>query len=579
MKKITALIICIIMLANIACISVLASALTIDSVYPTGKTNYTVGDTVTIKGTCNSGIDIVVRLLDQNGQLVFTDALLAPNNSGSYEFTGFILPQTSATGSLSYNIIISETGTAAQRVTQTMLVNVPTTPIYNDHNSSSNTPLSVRWDQLPQTIVDNVADVKTTGDAEKKIGTITQNTDKNKQGDEETRNNIATVVEVMAGNINAKTVSHSSNNLLVLNDTTLTSADLTKLDKTMAVLQASLAKNKLELNRDLFREQILKVKFDLSKKATMRINKSLLKLLDKIDILTIVDANFRMSYQVKDLSSLLGNKEEILIDVEQPKVASTEKNTITKISVNFNTDKTNTVKVSFPNIKGDTTYMAVVDEKGNAIGGKYNPATGCIEAKLSASGIYKVISNEKNFEDIKTKGKDVQDAIKILASKGVISGTSTTEFSPDGSITRAEIAALILRVLSKLDPNTNGNFTDVKQSDWFYGTAGSAKGYGIIKGFEDNTFRPNIPILKEEIVAVAARTLRNEMKYKNPSNKNEILGFADKENIADWSTDDIALAIMANLVVKTTDNKFLPVSDMTRGDAALILKKLFDKIW
>jgi len=36
---------------------------------------------------------------------------------------------------------------------------------------------------------------------------------------------------------------------------------------------------------------------------------------------------------------------------------------------------------------------------------------------------------------------------------------------------------------------------------------------------------------------------------------------------------------MAGMVTKRTDNKFLPNGDMTRGDAALVLKKLFDKIW
>ena len=74
----------------------------------------------------------------------------------------------------------------------------------------------------------------------------------------------------------------------------------------------------------------------------------------------------------------------------------------------------------------------------------------------------------------------MQESIKILAAKGIIEGTSAKEFSPDDTITRAEIAALLLRVLSQVNPNADGEFKDVKKSDWFYGTAGSAKNYGLI---------------------------------------------------------------------------------------------------
>ena len=41
---------------------------------------------------------------------------------------------------------------------------------------------------------------------------------------------------------------------------------------------------------------------------------------------------------------------------------------------------------------------------------------------------------------------------------------------------RAEIAALIVRTLSKLDPNADGGFTDVARSDWYFGAVGSARG-------------------------------------------------------------------------------------------------------
>ncbi len=252
-----------------------------------------------------------------------------------------------------------------------------------------------------------------------------------------------------------------------------------------------------------------------------------------------------------------------------------------KILVNFGGKNTSEkIKISFPNMKGKGDYMAVVDEKGSPVGGKYNPVTGEITAKIDASGVYSVVNNEKNFSDIKNKAAEMQEAIKFLASKGIISGTSETEFSPDKSISRAEVAAIILRTLSKLDENADGGFSDVVKSNWFYGTAGSAKKAGIINGYEDNTFRGNVVIPKVQIVSVSARVLKNEMGYYDVSDIEKALGgYGDRSTIAKWAESDVALATDANMVIKRTDGLFGGTAEMARGHAAIILKRLFDKIW
>ena len=250
------------------------------------------------------------------------------------------------------------------------------------------------------------------------------------------------------------------------------------------------------------------------------------------------------------------------------------------VEINFNKDTDTTVTISFPNMNENDKYYAVVDENGNPIGGKYNPATGTLEAKLSESGIYKVVNNEKDFSDIKDKSAEMQEAIKVLASKGIINGTTATTFAPDSTISRAEVTALLMRTISLLDPNANGNFADVSTSNWYCGAAGSAKEHNIINGYEDNTFRGNTIIAKDQIVAVSARTLKQQMNYKTPSDvESELSVYADVNSIASWAKEDVALATMTNLVLKRTDNTFSGSDGMTRGDAAIIMQRLFNKLW
>jgi hypothetical protein len=174
----------------------------------------------------------------------------------------------------------------------------------------------------------------------------------------------------------------------------------------------------------------------------------------------------------------------------------------------------------------------------------------------------------------------MQEAINILAAKGIISGTSATTFSPDAPITRAEIAALITRTLSKFDSNADGGFADVSRNDWFFGAAGSAARHGIMNGTSATTFAPRVNIPKDQIVAVSARVLRTEMRYRNPTNVEGVLAvYTDAGSLANWSRTDIALATRENLVVRRTDGRFNPNEMMTRGDAAIILYRMFMKIW
>ena len=250
------------------------------------------------------------------------------------------------------------------------------------------------------------------------------------------------------------------------------------------------------------------------------------------------------------------------------------------VEVNFDTDSETMVTVSFMGMSMDETYVAVVDEEGNPVGGKYNPATGTLEAKLTESGVYQVVNNEKDFADIKAKSQEMQEAIKLLASKGIINGTTETMFEPDSTISRAEVTALLMRTLSLLDPNADGGFADVTPQNWYCGAAGSAKEHNIINGFEDNTFRGDAVIAKDQIVSVSARTLREQMDYKTPSDvTGELSVYTDAGNIANWAREDVALATMTNLVLKRTDGKFDGSAGMTRGDAAIIVKRLFDKLW
>jgi len=211
---------------------------------------------------------------------------------------------------------------------------------------------------------------------------------------------------------------------------------------------------------------------------------------------------------------------------------------------------------------------------------RYNPATGLLDARIRESDTYVVIENRVNFGDIQHLSGEMQRAIQSLASQGIISGTGEGQFSPDSSINRAQVSALIMRMLGRLDPNADGGFVDVVRSDWFFGAVGSVSRQGIMHGTGDNRFSPNLVMPRDQLTVLSARILRSEMGYRNPTNPNQYLqAFNDRTDFADWSLEDISLAARENIVVFRADGQFLPDAPMNRGDVALTLYRLYLKLW
>ena len=251
----------------------------------------------------------------------------------------------------------------------------------------------------------------------------------------------------------------------------------------------------------------------------------------------------------------------------------------TTVQVNLPRGKTtNPVTVSLPKDSGDANYQAVVKTDGSLTPSKYNPATTTMDGKITTSGTYTVQNNKKDFTDIANKSAEMQAAIRYLASKGIINGITDTSYAPDASISRAEIAALIVRALGKLDNSATNSFTDVTSGDWYYSAAGSSQRMGIITGYEDKTFRGTTVINKEQIVVVAARVLTSEMNYKTPGNPAQYLS-KYSDSVSSWAQPQVALATRENLLIYREDGTFYGAKNMTRGDAAIIINRLFQKIW
>ena len=268
------------------------------------------------------------------------------------------------------------------------------------------------------------------------------------------------------------------------------------------------------------------------------------------------------------------------VDVPLYVTVTSSANSARVYNVDFSHPVTESVRLGVSPIEGDTEYQVLISTDGTNAGGRLNPVTGNIEARVNTSGQYTVVNNRVDFADIQNRSQEMQTAIRTLASREIINGMSDTEFRPDETISRAQVAALLARMLGIYDPNADGGFIDVVRLDWFFGTVGTINRHGIMRGLSETHFMPNQNIPRDQLATLSARVLQREMHYRIPTNVASYLqDFNDFADIADWSRPYIALITREDLIPLRADGNFLPNSTMTRGEVAIMIHRLYLRLW
>ncbi len=164
-----------------------------------------------------------------------------------------------------------------------------------------------------------------------------------------------------------------------------------------------------------------------------------------------------------------------------------------------------------------------------------------------------------------------KDAIIALTNQGIISGVGDNMFAPSASITRAEFAKLIAKGFQT--PRATGAvvFDDVTVNDWYYDSVMSLYSIDVLNGVDDKNFEPNRPISRQEIATVFLRIL----EYKRlPYDQNENTEFADDNEIANWAKNAVAVMRKNEFINGVGDNKFAPLQNATRAEAAVMLYRI-----
>ena len=172
--------------------------------------------------------------------------------------------------------------------------------------------------------------------------------------------------------------------------------------------------------------------------------------------------------------------------------------------------------------------------------------------------IWKKAEIEREEEPVEIKGDD-----HITYIFGYPDGS----VRPNGSITRAEAAAMLARLLNieAIGSAAKPQFTDT-ESSWYNKAINVSVFRGIMKGYPDGRFRPNAPITRAEFTQMIS-TIDNKPYGVAP--------FADVPG--HWAERAIGSEYQAKRITGYPDGLFRPDANITRAEAAVILNKIFER--
>ena len=165
--------------------------------------------------------------------------------------------------------------------------------------------------------------------------------------------------------------------------------------------------------------------------------------------------------------------------------------------------------------------------------------------------------------------------VKFVYQNGLMNGTSSTTFSPDGTTSRGMIVTILWRMAGSPDMKDEifgYPFQDVDANAYYATAVYWARLNGITDGYGDNTFGPDKPITREQMAVMLYRYAQHK-GYDTTQGGMAIREYADYGQISAYALEAMDWANATGIVSGTSESILSPQGQATRAQAAAMLTR------
>jgi predicted amidohydrolase len=193
----------------------------------------------------------------------------------------------------------------------------------------------------------------------------------------------------------------------------------------------------------------------------------------------------------------------------------------------------------------------------------------------STSSSVAAISGTYEFSDV-SYGRWSAPYVYDLYTSGVVNGYGDGTFLPEGEVTRAAFVKMLACVSgADVTQYTASAFSDVAENDWFAPYVAWAAETGITVGTSETTFSPNVSISRQDMAVMLVRFAAAEGIDLTATL--DPITFLDAADIRSYAADAVS-ALQAADVLHGFETEggyvFQPLASTTREQAAALLSQL-----
>lgn len=163
-----------------------------------------------------------------------------------------------------------------------------------------------------------------------------------------------------------------------------------------------------------------------------------------------------------------------------------------------------------------------------------------------------------------------KDAMEFAVKNNFITGVSEDKIAPKAALTRAQLAAILSRVMKTGagDVSVLDNFTDADKNAWYAGAMAKAVELNILYGDGDSIY-PDRPVTRQELFAILVRAFA-----VTGGDESTLASYNDAGSISSWAKAAISAMIAQGYASGYEDKTLRPTQQVTREEFAQLLYRM-----
>jgi hypothetical protein len=204
-----------------------------------------------------------------------------------------------------------------------------------------------------------------------------------------------------------------------------------------------------------------------------------------------------------------------------------------------------------------------------------------IPAAFAQGGSSQVDLQRERDQRIESLSPAGGDPVPKVLKAGLMQGFPDGQFHPESTLTRAQLATILVKAfqLDKRQPILleNTALQDVPAGYWAADAIRVVMTRGIMTGYRSCQFYPNHHVSRAEALAIFAQAY-GVYQFDDATVNTILSQYPDANQIPAWARKSMATSLKAGFVEAKSGDKIRPQQPMTRGELAYALGQYLDRL-